>query len=286
MIDVALQLAREAGLRLMQGWGAPMSAERKGDASNVVTQADRDAERVVVDGLRARFPDHSIVAEESGCALRGGPITWVVDPLDGTSNYAAGLPWFGVLVAALRDRVPVVAVMHLPAEGTTYAAEAGAGAWRDGTRLSVTAEASPANVLWAFAMDTGRAGPVRRRAALYAELVLRVRGVRGTQCVVDAAQVADGRLGGLVNLNSRLWDVAAPMLVVQESGGLYTAADGSPLRLDLSARAAAREYAVLAAAPALHAALAPIARRVLGSRPARARRSAHVQRRPELPAPA
>ena len=105
MIDVALQLTREAGLRLMRGWGAPMSAERKGDASNVVTQADRDAERVVVDGLRARFPDHSIVAEESGCALRGGPITWVVDPLDGTSNYAAGLPWFGVLVAALRRAV-------------------------------------------------------------------------------------------------------------------------------------------------------------------------------------
>jgi myo-inositol-1(or 4)-monophosphatase len=101
----------------------------------------------------ARYPSHSVIAEETGCDLRDAEHCWVVDPLDGTSNFAAGLPWFGVLVALLRRAQPIVRVLHLPVTGEVYGAALGGGAWRDGERITVSREAQLGNVLWAWGMD-------------------------------------------------------------------------------------------------------------------------------------
>lgn len=253
MLDDAVAFAHAGGAVLMRHFGRGVSATHKGDLSNVVTAADLASERSIINAIRARYPTHSVIAEETGCHLADAEHCWVVDPLDGTSNFAAGLPWFGVLVALLRHGQPIVGVLHLPASGETYRAALGGGAWRDGERIAVSREAQLGNVLWAWGMDAAADdAAAAREAARLGRALRRVRNVRATNSLVDAAYVADGRLGGMTNRSTRIWDIAAPMVIVAEAGGLYTRDDGAPIALDVSRAAAERVYAVMAAAPALH----------------------------------
>ncbi len=257
MLSTAIALALAAGRSLLETFGTTNVMDTKGDHSNVVTAADVRSEALIVDGIRHAYPGHSIIAEETGCDLLPSPYTWVVDPLDGTSNYAAGLPWFGVLISVLKHAEPIVGVMHLPASGDLYTAQAKGGAFRNGQRITVTREPKLENVLWAYGMDAGSSDQqAARNTALLTQLLRRVRNIRATNSLVDPACTADGRLGGMLNHSTRIWDIAAPMLIVQEAGGLYTDIFGRPLSLDVSHAAAAQEYAVLAGAPTLHASVA------------------------------
>lgn len=269
-MNTAIELAQEAGRSLLETFGTSEVIDKKGDISNVVTAADSRSEELIVRGIRKAFPSHSIIAEETGCDLRGSPFTWVVDPLDGTSNYAAGVPWFGVLISVLKDKVPIVGVMYLPVTGDLYSAESGAGAFRNGRRISVTREQRLENVLWAYGMDGGGSEEqATRNVLLLAKLLGRVRNIRASNSLVDPAYTADGRLGGMLNQSTRLWDIAAPMLIVQEAGGLYTDLVGQALDLDISHTAADREYAVLAGAPEVHGSVAAIVRGSLSPRAGR-----------------
>lgn len=264
LLSTAIGLAQEAGRSLLETFGTSEVVAKKGDFSNVVTAADTRAEELIVRGIRRAYPSHSIIAEETGCDLGASPFTWVVDPLDGTSNYAAGVPWFGVLISVLKHKVPIVGVMYLPVTGDLYSAEAGAGAFRNGMRISVTGEKKLENALWAYGMDGGASEEQAiRNTLLLAKLLGRVRNIRATNSLVDPAYTSDGRLGGMLNQSTRLWDIAAPMLIVQEAGGLYTDLAGQPLDLDISHTAADREYAVLAGAPELHGSVAAIVRESL-----------------------
>lgn len=265
MLNQVIDIAAEAGRSLLDTFGRSKVLANKGDYSNVVTEADTRAEALIVRRIRESFPTHSIIAEETGTDLRDPDITWVVDPLDGTSNYAAGIPWFGVLIAVLHRGVPIAGVMHLPAIGDTYAAQAGSGATRNGQSIAVTRDAALSQVLWAYGMDGGvDDAQAQRNVAILARLLRRVRNVRATNSLVDAAYVADGRLGGMLNQSTRLWDIAAPMLIVQEAGGLYTHVTGRPLVFDISATACDKEYAVLAAPPHLHREVVAVAAEACG----------------------
>jgi myo-inositol-1(or 4)-monophosphatase len=253
MLSHAIEVAREAGQSLLSTFGKTSAVSKKGDDSNVVTEADTRAEALIVECIRRRYKTHSIIAEETGADLRGSDYTWVVDPLDGTSNYAAGIPWFGVLICVLHGGAPIAGVIHMPVSGDVYAAESGSGAYRNGQRISVTQEQELSAVLWAYGMDGGASDDeASRNVAMLSRLLRRVRNVRATNSLVDPAYVADGRLGGMLNQSTRLWDIAAPMLIVQEAGGAYTDVRGQPLALDLSAAASDKEYAVLAGSPSLH----------------------------------
>lgn len=266
LLPTAIELSQAAGRSILSTYGVGQGVEKKGDNSNVVTAADTRSEGIIVRGIRQKFPGHSIIAEEAGCDLRPSEYTWVVDPLDGTSNYAAGIPWFGVLIGVLRGQELVAGVMHTPVSGDLYAAEAGAGAYKNGKRVSVTEGRKLADVLWAYGMDGGGSdSEAARNVALLARILRRVRNIRTTNSLMDAAYTADGRLGGMLNQSTRLWDIAAPMLIVQEAGGRYTDLVGQPLDLEVSAAAGEREYAVLAGAPLLHEEVAAMVRETIGT---------------------
>lgn len=254
MLEVATAVAHMGGEMLLKAFGQQIDVRFKTDASNVVTEADLASERVIVQHLERSFPDHIIIGEESGRTAGSSEYAWIIDPLDGTSNFVAGLPWFGVLVALLRAGEPVIGVVHLPVSNETYVAEAGRGAFRNGQRIHVSEAKHLKEVLWGFGLD-GTEDPTRaaREARQLLALSRHVRNLRATNSLVDAALTADGRFGGFVNMSSHVWDVAAPCLLVQEAGGIFTNLDGSPMRFDVSDTAAQREYAVLAGAPALHA---------------------------------
>lgn len=261
MIDVAIEAAHLAGSVLMNAFGSPIAVQGKGDISNIVTEADLASERAILQCLMSRTPEHGVLAEETGYQPGSSGYTWVVDPLDGTSNFAAGIPWFGVLIALLKGTQPMAAVMHLPCSSETYTAVHGQGAFLGSKRLAVSAAKCLSDVLWAYGMDAKPNKAERLNdGLLLSELLARVRNVRATNSLVDAAYTADGRLGGMLNRSTRIWDIAAPMLVVTEAGGLYTAASGEPLALNVSTSGAEQIYEVLAGPPGLHRQVAQLVR--------------------------
>jgi len=248
-----LHATRDAGEILRSRFGRLVRARRKENRASIVSAADLAAEREIIRRLRREFPAHGIIAEESGHQAGTDVFTWVIDPLDGTSNFVAGLPWFGVQIAVFHHQQPVLAALHLPMDGTLYVAEAGHGTFRNGQPVHVSTARKPADVLCAFGMDaTGSRRQLLADARLLTRVAGAVRNVRATNSLVDFCCTADGRLGACINLNTKIWDIAPAWLALREAGGRMTGLDGQPLRFALGPRDYDRNYGVLAASRVLH----------------------------------
>ncbi len=242
-----------AGDVLLDHFGRVTNVRQKGEHSSVVSEADHAAEACILALVRSEFPDHAIIAEESGGSGASSEYTWVVDPLDGTSNYVAGLPWFGVQIAVLHHGVPVTAAMYLPVSRTLYTARAGRGARRDGEPIRVTRESQLKNVLCAFGLDPDATDAVNVASTEMLRRVLRrVRNLRTTNCLLDFCYTADGRFGGCVNLKAKIWDIAPVCLILPEAGGRITDPQGNPIELRLGAADVELDYAVAGASLPLH----------------------------------
>ncbi len=245
--------AREAGELLLKFFGKITNVRRKDNPSSVVCDADVAAEKAILKRLKAGFPQDGIIAEESGLTRGSSEYTWVVDPLDGTSNFVAGLPWFGAQLGVLRNGRPLAAAMFLPIEGKLYLAEAGAGVVCNGSKIRVTDESDLKNTLCAFGFDPG-AGEQTSRANM--DLLRRishgVRNIRATNSLVDFCYTLEGRFGGCINLNTKIWDIVPISVMLPEAGGVFTNLDGEATAFDLGARTFGRSYRVLGASRALH----------------------------------
>ena len=236
----AAQIAREAGALLKRYYEQGVTAEFKGDV-DIVTEADRASEKLIGERLRVLFPDHGIFGEEGTRQQLDAEYRWYIDPLDGTTNFAHGFPYFCVSMglehrpagtAEDADGIMVAAVIYEPLRDEVFLAERGKGAWRNGHRMHV----SKAKMLQESLLATGF--PSRKRhespnVHFYHELTLRSHGVRRAgAAAVDLAYVACGRLECFWEFNLNPWDTAAGMLLVEEAGGEITRFDGSPFRLD------------------------------------------------------
>ena len=249
------------GTVLRRYFGKIVHPRQKESPSSVVCDADLASEHKVLQHIRRRFPDHNIIAEESGRVWRSSEYTWVIDPLDGTSNFVAGLPWFGVQIAVLRKAKPILAAMYLPIEDVLYFAEAGQGAFRNGKRVTVSPEPDASKTLLAFGFDPAPERRTRNRVELLFRVSGIVRNTRATNCLLDFCYTIDGRFGGCINLKTKIWDIAPVALILPEAGGRFTYVDGAPLRFELNERVTEREYAILGASPMLHAKLAALTQR-------------------------
>ncbi len=247
----------EAGKILLSWFGRVRDIRFKGDASSVVCEADLAAEKFVLGELRKHFPDYGIISEEAGRQASDSEYTWVVDPLDGTSNFVAGVPWFGVQIGLLKQGKAVLASMYLPCDELMYMAEAGRGTTRNGDKVSVTACNDLKQVLCAFGFDPGAGeDEARKTVAMLRRIAARVRNVRATNSLVDFCYTVDGRFGGAINLNTKIWDIVPVSLILPEAGGKFTAINGKPIEFDLSAEGYGRSYKILGAAAQLHSRLA------------------------------
>ena len=261
----AVQLVCEAGAILLRHFGRIKRVRQKDHPSSVVCEADLRSEEHIVRRLRARFPGHSIIAEESGWSRRSSEFTWVIDPLDGTSNFVAGVPWFGVQLGVLKDSTPIFAAMYLPIEKTLYYAEAGRGAYCNRQPLAVTRETDPRKVLCAFGFDArSGAARTRRNAHLLMRVASRVRNTRATNSLVDFCYTLQGRFGACINLNCRIWDIVPVSLMLPEAGGRFTDLQGKPIRFRLDEKTVGRSFEVLGASRILHSKLL----RAIRTRPA------------------
>ncbi|MCP4542030.1 MAG: inositol monophosphatase [Chloroflexi bacterium] len=198
---------------------------------NPVTETDTAAEEVIVNRLRAAFPGHRILAEEGGGDEwhTPGPPTWVIDPLDGTNNFAHGFPHVGVTVALLDDGQPVVGVVHDPLRDETFAATAGGGATLNGQSIHVSGVEHLADAFLATGFPYDRRTIPDNNTERLDHFLRRSQGVRraGAACL-DIAYVACGRLDGYWEFQLNPWDIGAGILLVREAGGQVTDFEGSP----------------------------------------------------------
>jgi len=233
---VAIDAARAAGELLQAEFRAAHRVACKGQTSNLVTEMDERAEELIVGRLASAFPDDTILAEERGAAPGRSGRRWIVDPLDGTTNYAHGLPVFSVSIALEVDRRIALGVAYDPSLDELYVAERGHGATVNDERLAV----STATSLDASLLATGFPYNIRETPDTnlkeYAAFALRCRGVRRLgSAVLDLAWVAAGRFDGFWELRLGPWDVAAASLFVEEAGGRVTNLVGAAVDLDAPA---------------------------------------------------
>jgi myo-inositol-1(or 4)-monophosphatase len=245
---------REAGAILMKSFGHIHARDinTKPDES-VVTKADMDSEKAIVEIIRSKFPKHNIIAEETGFLDNKSEYTWVVDPLDGTSNFAAGIPWFGVLIAVMKKAEPVLAGAYLPFYNQAYTAEKGRGAFMNGSKISASTEKELRAVLFSYCLDPSKdSEKIAMESRLFSLLANSIRNLRTTNSAVDECYVADGRLGGCINLMTKIWDIAAPWLIIREAGGAFTMADGSEVDFSFNGKNYMRNFPIATAGKNLH----------------------------------
>ncbi|GAA2991677.1 inositol monophosphatase family protein [Actinokineospora diospyrosa] len=221
-----------------------------GDRNQVVTAADLRVNAALTELIRARFPASAIVSEEAD-PVEGDGLTWIIDPIDGTSNFAAGSPLYGSMVAAVRDGEVVAGGIALPAFDELYTAALGEGAFLGDQRLRLTPVSSLVDELVAYGVDVGSPSDIAPDLALLTGLAGSCRGIRSSNSVFDAVMVARGAYGALLHRSMRIWDIAPIAVLVTEAGGECTDLDGSPLRFDSPTTRHNDVYAVRCARPGL-----------------------------------
>lgn len=234
------RIALEAGALLRSFFERGVATEYKGDV-DLVTEADRSSEKLIVERLGAAFPDHGIYGEEGSRRRLDAEYRWYVDPLDGTTNFAHGFPVFCVSMG-LEHRSPgladdadgelIAGVIYDPTRDELFTAEKGMGAWLNGRRVSVSRTDRIAEALLATGFPS-RKRHVSPNIHFYQEFTLRSHGVRRAgSAALDLAYTACGRLDGFWEFHLNPWDTAAGALLVREAGGLMTRFDGAPFRLN------------------------------------------------------
>ena len=231
LLELALAVVRPAAaLAATMRRDGVSGVSTKTTDTDVVTAADRAVERQVIDALRSYRPDDAVLGEESG-GDGGGPVRWILDPIDGTVNYLYDLPVYAVSLAAEVDGTVVAGVVRNAATGREWTAVRGGGAYRDGRRLTGSTVTDLAQALLAtgFGYD-----PARRayQARVLAELLPRVRDVRRFgAAALDLAWVAAGRVDAYWERGLSPWDMAAGIVLVREAGGYVTDLDGGEAML-------------------------------------------------------
>jgi myo-inositol-1(or 4)-monophosphatase len=230
--QVAIRAARKAGLLLKRRLGQKRQIRYKG-AVNLVTEMDFLAERTIVSQIRQRYPDHGFLAEEKTHLQGSSPYRWVIDPLDGTTNYAHSFPVFSVSIALQKERDVILGVVYDPTREELFVAKKGKGARLNGKKIHVSSTPKLAECLLA----TGFPYDIRESAAdnfdHFRNFALRAHAVRRAgSAALDLCYVAAGRFDGFWEMKLGPWDMAAGTLMVSEAGGQVTDFLGNPIALD------------------------------------------------------
>ena len=230
--DAAVEMARAAGVILLEGYGGDHAPERKGRI-DLVTEYDRRSEALLLAELARRFPGHDVLAEESGSHAGDGRVRWLIDPLDGTTNFAHNYPFFCVSIAAEREGRLQAGVVYDPVRDELFAAAAGAGATLNGApiRTSAIERLQDALLVTGFPYDVREnPEPSLRRFRAFLTRAQAVR--RDGSAALNFCYLAMGRFDGFWEADLSAWDMGAGALIVREAGGRVTRYDGSEFRVE------------------------------------------------------
>jgi len=233
-MEKSLYEAAEIGIAVLRKYHRKLKSVEKKGTVDLVTQADREAERVVLDYLRRRHPEHTMIGEETfkGDAVAPAGFAWVLDPVDGTTNYAHGLDHYALSLALIHDGVPVAGVVVDPERDHTYNAILGRGAFRNRERLRVSPHSKLVESIIATGFPYDRGKRLTELTTVIGEILKRAQGIRRYGVAsMDLALVAAGQFDGYYESPLKVWDIAAGVLLVEEAGGCVTDYGGRKLDL-------------------------------------------------------
>ena len=232
LLDVATESVLAAGAVLEDLYGNLKAIAEKGRPGDLVTEADKKAESIILDTIARHCPDHAILAEESGYLgdQTANPYLWAIDPLDGTTNYAHGYPVACVSVGLMIEGIPQVGAIYNPFRQELFRGAKGLGATlnRRPIRVSQTASLEKSLLVSGFAYD--RRETLDNNYAEFCHLTHLTQGVRRSgSAALDLADVACGRLEGYWERGIKAWDIVAGVVILEEAGGMVTSYDNNPL---------------------------------------------------------
>ena len=223
MIEKVYKIAKEAGNIIRDGFGSQFNIEFKTNSANLVTEIDKKSESAIINFIKKEFPGHNILAEESGKMKGNSEYTWVIDPLDGTTNFAHGLRIFSVSIGLQKLGATIIGVVYDVMNDKIYTAEKGGGAFCNDQKINVGTRTSVEDSLLVtgFPYDLkDNPGPILKR---FNNFILEARGVRRLgSAAIDFCYIASGAFDGYWEVNLNPWDVCAGMLIVEEAGGMVT----------------------------------------------------------------
>lgn len=225
---VAIKAAKEAGEHALNRMGHLREVSHKGGPNDLVTDVDKKCEEIIISKIKKEFPLHSILAEESGEQLVGDVFKWIIDPLDGTTNYAHGFPVFCISIGVVYNNSVKVGVVYDPTRDELFTAEEGNGAFLNSepVKVSTRPKVHDSLVATGFAYNV----PGRNDNLTYFKIIMeKAQAVRRAgSAAIDLCYVACGRFDGFWEFGLAPWDTAAGQLMVKEAGGKVTTIDGKP----------------------------------------------------------
>lgn len=233
LLEVAQDAALEAGNFLKESVGRVKSVETKmGEVRNLVSDIDRGSEERIIRRIRQHYPGHAVLAEESGGSRREEEFRWVIDPLDGTTNFLHGLPIYSVTIGVEHRGEVVAGVIYSPNLGELFVAEKGSGAYLNGRRISVSGSTELINSLVVTGFPYNIAENPDHAVDHFVNFLYETRGVRRLgSAAIDLAYVAMGRFDGFWEVSLQPWDMAAGVLLVHEAGGRTSDFSGGPMSI-------------------------------------------------------
>jgi myo-inositol-1(or 4)-monophosphatase len=228
VVNVAVQAARNAGKVILRSLSKldSLKVEEK-SRMDFSTEVDRAAEAEILKELRKAYPDHSFLAEESGEHGKSSRFQWVIDPLDGTSNYTRGFPFFAVSIALVEAGVPIAGVVYNPLTEELFTAHKGSGAFLNDKRIRVSGRQSVAGTIIGTGFSPRQRDKIKPHFEILSNLMASAEDIRRTgSAALDLAFVACGRTDAFFEFGLKPWDMAAGILLVREAGGLVVDFNG------------------------------------------------------------
>jgi myo-inositol-1(or 4)-monophosphatase len=223
MLNKIIEIAKEAGQTVRHGFGKTLDIEFKTNESNLVTQIDKASEKKIIDYVKKEFPTHGILAEESGESKNTSEYIWVIDPLDGTTNFAHGFPIFSVSIGVQKNGITLAGVVYDIMQDIIYSAELNGGAYANNKRIIV----SPTDKLQRALLVTGFPYNIAENPEnAFERFIALTKASRGMRrlgsAAIDFCYVAKGSFDGFWEVYLHPWDICAGKLILEEAGGIVT----------------------------------------------------------------
>jgi myo-inositol-1(or 4)-monophosphatase len=247
VLEQAANIAKEQ-------FGKVKTSTKTNDNNQVLTETDLQVGELLVQKIQEKYPSFNIIDEEAGVINHQSEFTWVIDPIDGTSNFANGIPTYGILLGLLQNGNPLAGGMVLPSFDEIYYAEKNQGAYLNQQRIQVTKSDKLLDNLLAYGIDGHQENPqlTIQECDLLAQIILKIRNLRTSNSAYDFAMVAKGAYGAYLNQTSKIWDNVAPQIIIEEAGGIYTDFKGQALDYSNPPTRVEQNFNMLACASGLH----------------------------------
>ena len=230
MVDDIIEISKRAGSIIKKGFGTAFKIEYKTNESNLVTEIDKASEELIINFIKEKYPSHGILAEEGGNVRKNSEYLWVVDPLDGTTNFAHGLPIFSVSIGVQKNGETIAGVVYDVMRDIVFSAEKGSGAYANSDKINVSKENKLEHSLLVTGFPYNVAENPEGAFERFITLTKKARGIRRLgSAAIDFCYLASGVFDGFWEVHLHPWDICAGKLIAEEAGGIVTDFDGNSI---------------------------------------------------------